>query len=155
MSSVGHYVVRLGFSEGIVQGARSAVGTVGLMIEGIASLFSDVSNLSQIAGPVAIVQASGNAARAGVDRLLDRAILFSVALMVFNLLPIPILDGGMVMLSLLEGIRRRPIGERGLAVYQGIGIAVMGTLLFFVLINDPLRLLQRHNALGRIGDMTP
>jgi regulator of sigma E protease len=153
--SVGTYLVRLGFAEGIVQGTRSAVATVGLMFRGIASLFSNVSNLSQIAGPVAIIKASGDAAQAGLDRLLDRAILFSIALMVFNLLPIPILDGGMVVLSLLEGIRRRPVGEKGLAVYQGIGIAVMGTLLIFVLINDPLRILQRRSALGRIGDIAP
>jgi regulator of sigma E protease len=154
-ASVGTYVVRLGFAEGAVHGARSATVTVGFMIRGIVSLFSDVSNLSQISGPVAIIQASGNAAQAGVDRLLDRAILFSIALMVFNLLPIPILDGGMVVLSVLEGVRGRPIGERGLAVYQGIGIAVMGTLLIFVLINDPLRILQRRSALGRVGDVGP
>jgi regulator of sigma E protease len=126
------------------------VATVGFMFKGIVSLFSDVSNLSQISGPVAIIQASGSAAKAGLDRLLDRAILFSVALMVFNLLPVPILDGGMVVLSVLEGARRRPMGERGLALYQGIGIAVMGTLLIFVLINDPLRIIQRQSALGRI-----
>ena len=75
--------------------------------------------------------------------------------MVFNLLPIPILDGGMVMLSLMEGILRRPVGDKGLAVYQGIGLAVMGTLIVFVLINDPLRILQRRSAMGRMGDIVP
>jgi regulator of sigma E protease len=149
-ASVGTYTVRLGFLDGITRGAASTVATVGFMFKGIVSLFSDVSNLSQISGPVAIIQASGSAAKAGLDRLLDRAILFSVALMVFNLLPVPILDGGMVVLSVLEGARRRPMGERGLALYQGIGIAVMGTLLIFVLINDPLRIIQRQSALGRI-----
>jgi membrane-associated protease RseP (regulator of RpoE activity) len=61
----------------------------------------------------------------------------------------------MVMLSLMEGVLRRPVGEKGLAVYQGIGLAVMGTLIVFVLINDPLRILQRRSALGRIGDLAP
>jgi regulator of sigma E protease len=149
-ASTGTYTVRLGLVDGVTHGAASAVSTVGFMFKGIVSLFSNVSNLSQISGPVAIIQASGTAAKAGVDRLLDRAILFSIALMVFNLLPIPILDGGMVVLSVLEGVRRRPVGDRGLALYQGIGIAVMGTLLIFVLINDPLRIIQRQSALGRI-----
>ena len=58
-------------------------------------------------------------------------------------------------MSVLEGVRRRPVGERGLALYQGIGLAVMGTLLVFVLINDPLRILQRKSALDRIGEMAP
>jgi regulator of sigma E protease len=154
-ANVGTYLIRLGPVDGIVHGTSSAVSMVGMMVGGIASLFTDASNLSQISGPVAIIQASGDAAQAGLDRLLDRAILFSIALMVFNLLPIPILDGGMILLSIIEGVRRRPVGDRGLALYQGIGIAVMGTLLIFVLINDPLRILQRRNALGRITDVSP
>jgi regulator of sigma E protease len=154
-ANVGTYLIRLGPWDGIVQGTSSAVSMVGVMAGGIASLFSNASNLSQISGPVAIIQASGDAAQAGLDRLLDRAILFSIALMVFNLLPIPILDGGMILLSVIEGVRRRPVGDRGLALYQGIGIAVMGTLLIFVLINDPLRILQRRSALGRITDVGP
>jgi regulator of sigma E protease len=154
-ASTGTYLVRRDFGDALVEGVASATATVGLMMKGIVSLFSDLSNLSQISGPVAIIQASGDAAQAGWDRLLDRAILFSIALMVFNLLPIPILDGGMVVLSVIEAVRRRPVGSRGLAVYQGIGLAVMGTLLVFVLINDPLRILQRRSALGRIETPLP
>jgi regulator of sigma E protease len=144
------YLVRRNFQQGLVEGLQNTVATVGFLAKGIASLFTNLSNLSQISGPVAIIQASGDAAQAGVDRLLDRAIMFSVALMVFNLLPIPILDGGMIVLSLIEAVRRRPVSNLGLAVYQGIGLAVMGTLLVFVLINDPLRILQRRSAIGRI-----
>ena len=154
-ASMGTYLVRRGFTQGITEGLLNVVATVGLLTKGIVSLFSDVSNLSQVSGPVAIIQAGGEAAKAGVDRLIDRAILFSIALMVFNLLPIPILDGGMILLSVIEGVRRRPVGNRGLAVYQGIGLAVMGTLLVFVLINDPLRILQRRSALDRIEAPTP
>jgi regulator of sigma E protease len=149
------YTVRLGFFDGIEQGTRSAVGTVGLMVNGIVSLFREPSNFSQISGPVAIIQASGDAARAGIDRLLDRAILFSIALMVFNLLPVPILDGGMVFLTLIEVVRRQPVGKRGLALYQGIGLAVMGTLIVFVLIKDPVQIFQRQSAIGRSGGVSP
>ena len=149
-ASASTYLVRRNFTQGLVEGLQNTVSTVGVLAKGIVSLFTSVSNLSQISGPVAIIQAGGDAAKAGWDRLLDRAIMFSIALMVFNLLPIPILDGGMIVLSLIEAVRRRPVGQRGLAVYQGIGLAVMGTLLVFVLINDPLRILQRRSALGRI-----
>ncbi len=153
--SLGRYVERFGFMEGIVQGPGLAVSAVWGTAQGIASLFSSFSKLQQISGPVAIIQASGDAAKAGWDRLLNLGVILSVALMVFNLLPIPILDGGMVLLAVLEAVRRRPLGEKGLAIYQGVGMAVLGTILIFVLINDPLRILQRHNALGRIGDLAP
>ncbi len=149
------YVVRFGFLEGVAQGSRAAVSSVTMTVQGLVSLFSSPSNLSQISGPVAIIQASGDAAKAGWDRLLNLGVMLSVALMVFNLLPIPILDGGMVLLAVLEALRRRPLGDRGLAIYQGIGMAVLGTILIFVLINDPLRILQRHSALGRIENVGP
>ncbi len=149
------YTVRFGFGEGIVQGTRGAVSTVVGTAAQIGMLFSSPKNLKQLSGPVAIIQASGDAAKAGWDRLLNLGMVLSVALMVFNLLPIPILDGGMVLLSVLEAVRRRPLGETGLTIYQGIGMAVLGTILLFVLINDPLRLLQRRNALDHIGDISP
>ncbi len=149
------YTMRFGFGEGVVQGTRAAFMTVALTVEGIASLFTTPSNLAQISGPVAIIQASGEAARAGWDRVLNLGVVLSIALMVFNLLPIPILDGGMVLLSVLEAVRGRPMGERGLAIYQGIGLAVIGTIFLFVLINDPLRIIQRQSALGRATDVAP
>lgn len=154
-ASTDTYLVRMGFSEGLVTGTQGAVRMVGVMMNGIFSMFSNPSNLSQVSGPVAIIQGSGDAAQAGIDRLLSWAAQISIALMVFNLLPIPILDGGMVVLSLIEGIRRRPLGATGLNVYQGIGMVVMGSLLVFVLINDPLRILQRRLALGRADDLMP
>lgn len=150
------YVESYGFVEGIGVGFEVAVRAVQLTAGGIAALVTNFfTNVSQISGPVAIIQASGAAAKAGIDALLNFAIVISAALMVFNLLPIPILDGGMVVLSILEGLRRRPIGERGLAVYQGIGLAVVGTLLIFVLINDPLRMVQRRVAMDRATEVAP
>jgi regulator of sigma E protease len=149
------YLVRFGFLDGIVQGTGGALATVAETARSIGMLFTTPSNLSQLSGPVAIIQASGDAAQRGWDRLLNLGVWLSVALMVFNLLPIPILDGGMVVLSVVEAMRGRPLGNRGLTIYQGIGIAVLGTLFLFVLINDPLRILQRHSALGRLGDTAP
>ncbi len=149
------YLVRFGFLDGIVQGTGGALSTVVETARSIGTLFTTPSTLSQLSGPVAIIQASGDAAQRGWDRLLNLAVWLSVALMVFNLLPVPILDGGMVVLSVVEAVRGRPLGSRGLTVYQGIGIVVLGALFLFVLINDPLRILQRHSALGRLGDAAP
>ncbi|NNF08366.1 MAG: hypothetical protein HKN21_16515, partial [Candidatus Eisenbacteria bacterium] len=146
---------RFGAWEGVKVGTRAALLAVGMTFQSIGSLVTGGASLSQVSGPVAIIQASGAAAKAGVDALLNFALYISVALMVFNLLPIPILDGGMVVLSTLEGLRRRPVGERGLAVYQGIGMAVIGTLLIFVLINDPHRIWKRHTAMDRATEVQP
>jgi len=146
-------VVRFPGLEGVRVGVGAALDAVGATYQGIYRAFTKVSNLEQISGPVGIIQASGNAARSGVDSLLNFAMFISAALMAFNLLPVPILDGGMVMLSLIEGTRRRPVGEKGLNVYQGIGLALIGALLVFVLINDPKRIWQRHTAMDRATEV--
>jgi len=147
------YVQRYGFFDGITVGSRVALVAVGLTAKGITDLVSGRASPSQISGPVAIIQASGAAAKSGPDALLNFALFISIALMVFNLLPIPILDGGMVFLSVLEAARRRPVGAKGLAVYQGIGMAVIGTLLVFVLINDPHRIWKRYTAMDRATEV--
>lgn len=149
-ASAGTFLIRRGFSDAVVEGPVLALAATGRMLSQIGLLFSDVSNLHQLSGPVAIIQASGDAAKAGLDRLLEIAVQLSLALMVFNLLPIPILDGGMIVLSVVEAVRRRPAGERGLAFYQGIGLAVMGSLLAFVVVKDFWQILQRWIALGRV-----
>jgi regulator of sigma E protease len=137
--------------EGARRGVASTVDMVGLYYTFFWGLVTDFSqSISQVSGPVAIIQATGDAAQRGLDQLLSLAVMLNVALMVFNLLPIPVLDGGMVMLSVIEGIRRRPMADRGLTVYQGVGLSIIGALLIFVLINDPMRIVKRQQAVDRV-----
>jgi regulator of sigma E protease len=144
---MGTYLIRRSFGQAIVEGPSLAVTATGRMLGQIRSLFSDVSNLHQLSGPVAIIQASGVAAKAGVDRLLEIAVQLSLALMVFNLLPIPILDGGMIVLSLVEAVRA---GRREARACFLNRLAVMGALLVFVVVKDFWQILQRWIAMGRI-----
>ena len=150
------FVLQYPLGSGVVEGTKATLRTVALTYSGIWNLVTNFkSNVGGISGPVAIIQASGNAAKEGLDRLINLAVVLNVALMVFNLLPVPILDGGMVMMSVIEGLRNRPLGNRGLALYQGVGLAVIGTLLVFVLINDPLQMVKRQQAVGRVSETAP
>jgi Zn-dependent protease len=69
--------------------------------------------------------------------------------MAFNLLPLPVLDGGHILLALLEAVRRQAISARAYLRFQQVGLVVMGALLVLILANDPLRVVQRQRALGR------
>jgi regulator of sigma E protease len=75
--------------------------------------------------------------------------MINIAIMAFNLLPIPILDGGHIVLALLEAVRRQAISARGYLRFQKVGLVVIGTLFIMILANDPLRWWQRQRALGR------
>jgi regulator of sigma E protease len=115
-----------------------------------AGLFKLVLRPSQIrhsiAGPVTIVQMSGDQARRGLGNLLYFIAFVSVALVVVNLLPIPIMDGGHVMFCLIEGLRGKALSMSKQIVLQRVGLAIVGTLILFSFWVDFARIVQRGRA---------
>ena len=102
-----------------------------------------------VGGPMFIVQAASEQARHGADYYLRFLAMINVAIMAFNLLPIPVLDGGHLLLALLQAVRRRTLSAPAYLRYQKAGLIVLGTLLVLILANDPLRVLQRQHAIGQ------
>jgi regulator of sigma E protease len=102
-----------------------------------------------VGGPLFIMQAAQEQARQGLDYYLRFIALINIAIMAFNLLPLPVLDGGHILLAVLEAVRRQSISARAYLRFQKVGLAVLGTLLVIILANDPLRLVQRHRAIDQ------
>ena len=96
--------------------------------------------LSSLAGPVGIAQLAGRAAKQGLGELLAVVLLISVNLGVLNLLPIPVLDGGHVVLLLAEAARRKPLPARLVLVIQQVGVALLILLMAVVMFHDVRRL---------------
>ena len=90
----------------------------------------------ELGGPVLIYQVTTEAARAGYSWLLNITAFISVNLCVFNLLPLPVLDGSLLVYIVLEGIRRRPIDVRILERIQQAGVVMIICLLLYVTFND-------------------
>ena len=70
--------------------------------------------------------------------------MLSVNLAVINLIPIPVLDGGHLFFLLLEGIMRRPLSARAREWIQYVGLAIMFSLMFFVIFNDLNQMVFHH-----------
>ena len=102
-----------------------------------------------LGGPLFIAQAASEQARRGIDAYLQFLAMINIAIMAFNLLPIPVLDGGHITLALLEAVRRQAISSRAYVRFQKVGLAVIGVLFILILANDPLRVVQRQRALGK------
>ena len=102
-----------------------------------------------LGGPMFIAQAASEQARRGLDAYLQFLAMINVAIMAFNLLPIPVLDGGHITLALLQALRGQAISYRAYVRFQKVGLAVIGTLFVLILANDPLRWLQRQRALDK------
>jgi regulator of sigma E protease len=95
-----------------------------------------VKNLS---GPLTIAQLAGDSAAAGLAAFLGFLVLISLALGFMNLLPIPILDGGQVVMQAIEWVKGSPLSERVHAAGQQVGIALVVLLLGLALYNDITR----------------
>lgn len=95
----------------------------------------DVS-FKNISGPITIAEYTGFAARQGWQMFIGTLALISISLGVFNLLPIPILDGGQIVYQLAEWVKGRPISERAQLLGQQIGIAVLLMVMSLAFYND-------------------
>jgi regulator of sigma E protease len=102
----------------------------------------DISR-KNIGGPLMIANVSGEAAERGLSNYIFLIALLSINLGVLNLLPIPILDGGHLLFFLIEGILRKPIGERQREVAQQIGLFLLVGVMIFAFWNDLERMFFR------------
>jgi regulator of sigma E protease len=93
-------------------------------------------DLRQLGGPIKIAQISGDVAKMGLIPFVLIIAYISVSLGLFNLFPIPLLDGGHIALNTIEGIRGKEFNKKTLETSFRIGIAVIGTLMAFTIIND-------------------
>jgi regulator of sigma E protease len=92
-----------------------------------------------LSGAISMVEYSGAAARQGGMAFLNWLALISISIGVFNLLPIPMLDGGQIVYQLVELLKGSPVSERMQLISQQVGVAVLLMLLSLTLYNDIAR----------------
>ncbi len=122
-----------------------------LTVKGIGLLFRGISLRNAVAGPLRIIQVTGMAATSGFSLSLGQGLyyyfnilcLLSIVLFLMNLLPIPALDGGQVLLSAMEILRRRPVNPRLIARIQAISFSLLLVVAVAVTANDILGFLGR------------
>ena len=95
---------------------------------------------ADVIGPVGIVQEIGNSAKVGIPYLLNLAALISINLGLFNLLPIPALDGSRLVFLAIEGIRKKPIDPDKENMVHFIGFSMLIMLIIMVTYRDVIRI---------------
>ncbi len=115
--------------------ASSVVGVVGGLVQGTIS----VKNLG---GPVAIARTSVAAARTGFESLWALIAFLSINLAILNLLPIPILDGGQILMTMAESAKGSPFSIRTRENVMRVGLAAIVALFAIVMFNDITALLR-------------
>jgi len=119
-----------------------------VILESLVDLLRGTASLSSMSGPVGIVSEIGSAVKettqsgwVGFLSLLQLTILLTINLGIFNLLPIPALDGGRIFFVLIEMIRRKPLPPEKEGMVHMIGFALLILLSLFIAYIDVLRLI--------------
>ena len=103
----------------------------------------------EIAGPIGVVSVLAKAARSSLADIVYVLGVISTALGLFNLFPIPLLDGGHILLSLLEGIIRRPLDKKMVRLANLLGLSIIIGIFLFATYSDIMRLIFGVNKIGQ------
>ncbi len=136
--------------EAVKAGFTGTIGLVATVYQGMwLTVSRPVYYRDYVGGPIFIGQMARESARKGLDNYLYFLAMINLAIMAFNLLPLPLLDGGHILLALVEAVRHRTLSARTYINFQKVGLVLVGTLFVFILSKDIVRPFQRMRALDR------
>ncbi|GAB1259337.1 RIP metalloprotease RseP [Aurantivibrio plasticivorans] len=136
------YVRRYEYSvgEAFVAGVEETMRTVSFVFVSVKKLILGEISHKNLSGPLTIAKVAGSSAASGWMSFLGFLALLSVSLGVFNLLPIPVLDGGHLMYYLVEAIKGSPVSEKVQVIGYQLGLFLVVSLMVLAIYNDVLRL---------------
>jgi regulator of sigma E protease len=129
------------FTDAVMAGGLQVVGIVKQTLHMFGALFRGaLSPKDTVGGPLEIIKQTASSAQKGWMHLIMITILINIALGVMNLLPIPVLDGGHLLLFTIEKIKGSPIGLKAQMVATQVGMAFLLLLMVFAFGNDLRRI---------------
>ena len=105
------------------------------MVVGIAHMITG-KVAAEVAGPIGVAKMTGEVAQLGLMPLLQFTAFLSLNLGIFNLLPVPVLDGGHLVTLAVEGVRGKPLGKKAMQVIQTVGLGLLLLLFVFATFKD-------------------
>ena len=141
---INYHTPRLSVPAAIVKGVQESFNTLAVSVKSLRLLFMGIDLTQAVSGPVRITymigdmaaQGFGQGLGTGLRSMMEFLALISIALCVMNLLPLPIIDGGMIILFIVEGIRKKPLHPKAISVFQGFGVAIIFALLLLAVFGD-------------------
>lgn len=106
----------------------------------IKKMFTGDVSVATLGGPILIGKIAGDSLSRGLVAFLSTMAILSIGLGVLNILPVPVLDGGHIMLLIVEAIRGKPLSMKQLEAVQMFGLSIIAALMLVVLKNDLTRL---------------
>jgi regulator of sigma E protease len=142
---------RLSPPGALAAGVRETWKTFVLSVRSLALLFRGIDLTQAVSGPVRITYMVGDLAAEGFGQSFGMGLsamanflaLISIALCIMNLLPLPVLDGGMIVLFIIEAIKGKPMHPRTISAFQTVGVVLIFGLMIFAVFGDILFLVRQ------------
>lgn len=135
----GNIIVKYGPLESMKLGFEKSYDFTKLILIGFGKLIQRAVPADSLGGPIMIVQMAAESAQSGWTTLLIFMAAISMNLAIFNLLPIPVLDGGHLMIIGIEAVTRRKLSEKVVGGFQMAGFVLLMGLMVFAFYNDIMR----------------
>jgi regulator of sigma E protease len=136
----GYQLVSYGPFAAVYHGALRTWDIIDLTLTAVVKLFQKKLSTDTIGGPIMIFQLAGKQASEGLMNFLTLMAVISINLGVFNLFPVPILDGGTLAFLAVESVRKKPLSEKVMEISQKVGLSLLLMLMALALYNDVYRL---------------
>jgi len=131
----------IGFYQSAILGAKAINETLGLVVYFVSGLFSGEFNFRKhVGGPITIVNEAHSALQSGWLKFFYFIAFISIQIGIFNLFPIPGLDGGHLLIVIVESLIRKPLSLDTRIRIQQVGLTLLLSLMIFVVFNDIIRL---------------
>jgi regulator of sigma E protease len=148
--SLQYHTPRLSPIGSIAKGGQETWKILVVSIKSFALLFKGIDLTQAVSGPVRITYMLGDVAATGFNQNIGSGIrnmaefltLISIALCVMNLLPLPVLDGGLILLFIIEIIKQKPLNPRAISIFQTVGVVLIFGLMIFAVFGDVLYLIR-------------
>lgn len=126
----------VGMGEAMVAGWDATWRMGGAVVKVVGGLFSGQVSVKQLGGPIAIARTSFEAAKSGWEELLGLLAFLSINIAVLNMLPIPLLDGGQILLRVVEAAKGSEFSARTQELIMRVGVLAIALLFALVMFND-------------------
>ncbi len=128
---------KLGFGEAFLSAGRKITSTCGLYLGALWEMVTGkISLKDSIGGPVTIMRLMYQRASLGLIEFCNIVSFISLVLCIMNLLPIPVVDGGQIVLCVVEGLKRKPVSVRIQMAYQQVGFFLLVGLMALAVVMD-------------------
>jgi regulator of sigma E protease len=135
-------IVKQGLFTSLALGTKACVNATTMIAQYLGKMFTSQMSAESLGGPVRITVEIGKAAKTGLLNLANLTAILSINLGLFNLFPIPALDGSRLLFLLVEAVRGKPVNPARENMVHLVGLGLLLLLMVFVTFNDVSQLIK-------------